>query len=57
MIIQFEQDINESQKEAIINRIKGLKYKPTEVNPKGNVPDWYWQEEFRYPIHWFNGWN
>lgn len=31
MIIQFEQDINESQKEAIINRIKGLKYKPTEV--------------------------
>ncbi len=32
MIIQFEQDIKESQKEAIINRIKGLKYKPTEVN-------------------------
>lgn len=31
MIIQFEQDIKESQKEAIINRIKGLKYKPTEV--------------------------
>lgn len=31
MIIQFEQDIKESQKDAIINRIKGLKYKPTEV--------------------------
>ncbi|MBO6660364.1 MAG: 3-deoxy-7-phosphoheptulonate synthase [Roseivirga sp.] len=31
MIIQFEQDIKESQKEAIINRIKGLKYKPAEV--------------------------
>ncbi|OEK01539.1 3-deoxy-7-phosphoheptulonate synthase [Roseivirga sp. 4D4] len=31
MIIQFEQEIEESQKEAIINRVKGLKYKPTEV--------------------------
>ncbi|MFT7148585.1 MAG: 3-deoxy-7-phosphoheptulonate synthase [Nonlabens sp.] len=31
MIIQFEQEIEEVQKEAIINRIKGLKYKPTEV--------------------------
>ncbi|PWL32214.1 3-deoxy-7-phosphoheptulonate synthase [uncultured Roseivirga sp.] len=31
MIIQFEQDIKEGQKEAIINRIKGLKYKPAEV--------------------------
>lgn len=31
MIIQFEKDIKESQKVAIINRIKGLKYKPTEV--------------------------
>lgn len=31
MIIQFEQEIEEAQKEAIINRIKGLKYKPTEV--------------------------
>lgn len=32
MIIQFEQDIKEDQKVAIINRVKGLKYKPTEVN-------------------------
>jgi len=31
MIIQFEQEIEKAQKEAIINRIKGLKYKPTEV--------------------------
>lgn len=31
MIIQFEQDIQANQKEAIILRIKGLKYKPTEV--------------------------
>lgn len=31
MIIQFEQGIEEQQKSAIINRVKGLKYKPTEV--------------------------
>ena len=31
MIIQFEQEINEARKTAIINRVKGLKYKPTEV--------------------------
>ena len=31
MIIQFEQDIKETEKTAIINRVKGLKYKPTEV--------------------------
>lgn len=31
MIIQFEQDIQANQKDAIINRVKGLKYKPTEV--------------------------
>lgn len=37
MIIQFENEINEVQKEAILNRIKGLKYKPTEVKTqKGN---------------------
>lgn len=31
MIIQFEQDISPAQKEAIVNRVKGLKYKPTTV--------------------------
>jgi 3-deoxy-7-phosphoheptulonate synthase len=31
MIIQFEKDINPAQKEAIVNRVKGLKYKPTSV--------------------------
>ncbi len=31
MIIQFEQEVEKAQKEAIINRVKGLKYKPTEV--------------------------
>ncbi len=31
MIIQFEREIEQGQKEAIINRVKGLKYKPTEV--------------------------
>lgn len=31
MIIQFEQEIDEARKTAIINRVKGLKYKPTEV--------------------------
>ena len=31
MIIQFEKDINTAQKEAIVNRVKGLKYKPTTV--------------------------
>ena len=37
MIIQFEQEIEERQKDAIINRVTGLKYKPTEVKTqKGN---------------------
>lgn len=31
MIIQFEKEIDASQKEAIIDRVTGLKYKPTEV--------------------------
>ena len=31
MIIQFEREIDASQKEAIIDRVSGLKYKPTEV--------------------------
>jgi 3-deoxy-7-phosphoheptulonate synthase len=31
MIIQFEKDINATQKEEIINKVKGFKYKPTEV--------------------------
>lgn len=31
MIIQFEKEIEAPQKEAIINQVKGLKYKPTEV--------------------------
>ena len=31
MIIQFEQDINSAQKEAIMAQVKGLKYKGTEV--------------------------
>ena len=31
MIIQFEQEIDSSQKEAIFDQVKGLKYKPTEV--------------------------
>ena len=37
MIIQFEQEIEERQKDAIINRVTGLKYKPTQVKTqKGN---------------------
>lgn len=31
MIIQFEKEIDASQKETIIDRVTGLKYKPTEV--------------------------
>lgn len=31
MIIQFEKEIDASQKEAIIDQVKNLKYKPTEV--------------------------
>ena len=34
MIIQFEQEIDEALKTAIINRVKGLKYKPTEVKTR-----------------------
>ena len=34
MIIQFEQEIDEARKTAIINRVKGLKYKPTEVKTR-----------------------
>lgn len=34
MIIQFEKEIDEARKTAIINRVKGLKYKPTEVKTR-----------------------